>query len=292
MAATVNSSHRRNKSTNVRSVGLRTVGTALRAIDRVSTEAAANVALALMSKQLRRIARPTWEREVLATADDHFHLPWRDGYLAGWAWGTGPIVLLVHGWEGRGSQMGRFIEPLVERGFRVVAFDGPGHGDSTVTRGSMPDHLAGLERVASHLGPIHGVVAHSMGGAATAIAAARGLGAERYVLIGPPTDPRDYFYAVQRHLGLSQAMIERLLELSEQAVGFRFAELHVPTRVAELDRPVLIFHDPEDREVEFRHGEAIAAAWPGATLRATAGLGHRRILKDPRVIEEAVEFLA
>ncbi|HEV8311140.1 MAG TPA: hypothetical protein VGW35_26045, partial [Methylomirabilota bacterium] len=34
-----------------------------------------------------------------------------------WAWGSGPTVLLVHGWGGRGAQMAAFVAPLVGRGF-------------------------------------------------------------------------------------------------------------------------------------------------------------------------------
>jgi hypothetical protein len=36
----------------------------------------------------------------------------------------------------------------------------------------------------------------------------------------------------------------------------------------------------------------IVHAWPGAGLRITDGLGHRRILRDPDVIAAAVAFLA
>src|SRR2546427_4662875 len=32
-----------------------------------------------------------------------------------WTWGHGPVVLLVHGWGGRGAQLARFVEPLVDR---------------------------------------------------------------------------------------------------------------------------------------------------------------------------------
>ena len=46
------------------------------------------------------------------------------------AWGAGPSVLLVHGWEGRGAQLGALVDPLVAAGYRVVALDGPAHGDS------------------------------------------------------------------------------------------------------------------------------------------------------------------
>src|SRR5262245_3439937 len=45
-----------------------------------------------------------------------------------WKWGRGPVVLLVHGWSGRGAQLGGFVAPLVARGFSVVTFDATGHG--------------------------------------------------------------------------------------------------------------------------------------------------------------------
>ena len=38
-------------------------------------------------------------------------------------------------------------------------------------------------------------------------------------------------------------------------------------------------------------GAAIAGAWPGARLVTTTGLGHRRILRDERVVSQAVAFV-
>ena len=56
--------------------------------------------------------------------------------LVAWSWGEGPTVLLVHGWEGRGSQMAAFAAPLAEAGFRAVAFDAPGAASSGVSAAS------------------------------------------------------------------------------------------------------------------------------------------------------------
>ena len=65
------------------------------------------------------------------------------GPLAAWVWGTGPrTALLVHGWAGRGLQLGAFANPLVAAGFRVVAYDGPGHGSSPGRTSNLFD-LAG-----------------------------------------------------------------------------------------------------------------------------------------------------
>ena len=50
-----------------------------------------------------------------------------------WDWGEGPTVLLVHGWNGAAAQLAGYVQPLVDAGYHVVAFDQPGHGHSSGT---------------------------------------------------------------------------------------------------------------------------------------------------------------
>ncbi|HEY9291289.1 MAG TPA: alpha/beta hydrolase, partial [Microlunatus sp.] len=50
--------------------------------------------------------------------------------LAVETWGTGSPVYLMHGWGGWRGQLGGFVRPLAESGYRVVALDAPSHGDS------------------------------------------------------------------------------------------------------------------------------------------------------------------
>jgi hypothetical protein len=57
-----------------------------------------------------------------------------------------------------------------------------------------------------------------------------------------------------------------------------------------MPTPLLVVHDENDREVPIASGELVASAWPGAVLERTRGLGHRRILRDRRVIERVAEF--
>jgi hypothetical protein len=54
---------------------------------------------------------------------------------------------------------------------------------------------------------------------------------------------------------------------------------------------LLVLHDRDDREVPFVHGADIAGAWPEARLEALAGLGHRRLLRDPQVIAATTAFI-
>jgi pimeloyl-ACP methyl ester carboxylesterase len=54
--------------------------------------------------------------------------------------------------------------------------------------------------------------------------------------------------------------------------------------------PALVLHDRDDTEIPYSDGVATAAAWRGADLVTTEGLGHFGILRDPAVIERVLRF--
>src|SRR5213082_3427517 len=94
-------------------------------VGRVLPSLAGRLAASLFARP-RRHRRPDRERALIARGAP---LPLPQG-LSATQWGAGPAVLLVHGWEGRGAQLGALVDPLVEAGYRVIALDGPAHGDS------------------------------------------------------------------------------------------------------------------------------------------------------------------
>jgi pimeloyl-ACP methyl ester carboxylesterase len=245
----------------------------------------------------RRHARPDRERAVIARGrpfevDTLLRAPRWDGRrvrLAAWRWGFGPTVLLVHGWEGRGSQLGAFVEPLVAAGLSVVAFDAPGHGDSPGSRLYLGDHADAIESVATAIGPVHAVIAHSFGVAATLLAGSRGvLARARLVAIAPNVLIPESVARFSRMVGLdddARAAFERRLAA---ATGITLDQLTLDRLVG--DGPLLVVHDRDDREVGFAQGERLATTWSGASLAPTTGLGHRRVLRDPDVLARAAAF--
>lgn len=212
--------------------------------------------------------------------------------VAAWRLGHGPAVLLVHGWGGRGGQLGAFAAPLLERGLSVVTFDGPGHGASAGRRSSLVEMARALTVVAERSAPVHAVIAHSLGAAATALALADGLDARCVALIGAPADPRDWTRRFAERFGVSEEVIERMRARAETRLGRRWAELDVVALAPRLTVPALVVHDQDDAEVSWNEGAAVADAWPGARLLTTSGLGHRRILRDATVVQGVVEFVA
>lgn len=248
----------------------------------------------------RRHTRPDRERAVLASAhpltiEVTLRAPrWHGATvrLAAWHWGLGPTVLLVHGWEGRGSQLGSFVEPLVAAGMSVVAFDAPGHGDSPDHRLYLTDLADCVADVAAAVGPVHAIVAHSFGAAAVLLAHARGnVSAARNVLISPNVLIDEAVRRFAHLVGLDDH--DRLSfeqRLAEQT-GVGIADLALPRLAGNRDDALLVIHDRADREVSFEHGARLAATWPKAQLRETDGLGHRKILRDPDVLAATVDFV-
>jgi pimeloyl-ACP methyl ester carboxylesterase len=258
-------------------------------LSRVSPQAAGRLALRLFCTP-RRHHRPGWETH-LASSGTRVRLgPRLEAYGFG-APGAPPVVL-VHGWEGRGTQLGRFVEPLVDAGFRVIALDLPAHGESPGTRTDLIECTEAIRKVARDLGPLAAVVAHSFGGAITTLALERGLEARAVVLIASPSSIHDVLQRFGALTGLGDAAMREFRRGIERQTRVRLADVEIFERVAGLRVPALIVHDRGDREVPFHDAERLAARWPDAVLLPTAHLGHRRILKADQVIRRGVEFIA
>jgi pimeloyl-ACP methyl ester carboxylesterase len=207
-----------------------------------------------------------------------------------WRFGDGPVVLLVHGWGGSGGQMAAWLEPLEDAGLSVVTFDAPAHGASSGRLASVPLFSAVIADLARHF-DAQAAVAHSMGAAALALALGSGLDLDAAVLIAPPRSPAAFVDGFVGALGLSPLVAGAFRQRLEQRYGIALEQLHVPSRVGRVSAPVLVVHDTGDREVPWSDGAAIAEACPGARLVTTSGLGHRRILREPGVVRQGVEFV-
>jgi pimeloyl-ACP methyl ester carboxylesterase len=210
--------------------------------------------------------------------------------LVAWEWGKGPAVVLVHGWGSRAGRFEAMARALAEAGFRVVAYDAPAHGRSTGRFASLPEFARALRSVAEAVGPVYGLVGHSLGGAAATLALRDGLGAERVVLLAAPADVTPFTNAFADQFHLPPAVRQAMRRNLELRLDVRLDELHVPTIARALLASALVVHDREDPDVPYRNAEEIAATWTGARLITTTGLGHRAILRDPAVVRQTVEF--
>ena len=239
------------------------------------------------SSRSRALGAPTGD----ATCDS-FEM---DGHrIATYVWGDParqPYVLFAHGWSSHGTRFLPWVPALRAAGYAVVAFDQPAHGRSTGERTTLPDFACTLFAVAQRFGPAKAVVAHSLGGAAASVALARGLRAERAVLIAPAADPEAAAHRFARLIRLPERLWRALIASFENTVGVTFDELQAHRTVPRIACPALIVHDVEDREVPWSEGERYARYWADSRLLSTQGLGHNRIAGDAGVIDATLRFL-
>jgi pimeloyl-ACP methyl ester carboxylesterase len=237
-------------------------------------------------KRMRPLPSPIFE------AGHRFHLRAASESIAVWSWGDGPTALLMHGWAGRAEQLAAFVPPLLAAGYSVIAPDAPGHGASSGHRSSLLAFADALEAVAARVGPIEAFVGHSAGAAAGALAMHRGVKIGRAVFLAPAASLADVVVRFAWQLRIPPWIAQPMRRRIESRLGVSMSTLDVPHIARSARTPLLVFHDPTDREVPWKDGAAIAQAWPGARLVDVPGAGHNRILRDARVVAEASAFLA
>jgi pimeloyl-ACP methyl ester carboxylesterase len=237
---------------------------------------------------------PEWaagRRAVQAAERDTLQV---DGLpVAVYRWGEpGPVVLFVHGWSGRGSQVAAFVRPLCHAGYRVMAVDAPGHGETPGNRTNILECARVLQAFEQYYGPLHGAITHSFGGMVLAYAMVQGLAVGRAACIAPPARVEFLVERFARLMAMPDAVVANLVERLEQRFDRNIWDLlGTDANARRLDVPALVVHDKQDSSVPWQQGRQIADAWQGAQFMLTQGLGHNRILRDPAVVDRVVAFL-
>jgi pimeloyl-ACP methyl ester carboxylesterase len=175
------------------------------------------------------------DRFIEANRLRHHLLEWSD---------TGPTVLLLHGFLEH-AHAWDFVAPrIAAAGYRVLALDWRGHGDSEwIGRGGyyhFPDYAADLAGVVRALGGRVALVAHSMGaGGATLFAGTSPESVSALACIdalGPPDmDPNDVprrYASWIADLDKSTARLRPVLTLADATARLRERFPHFPEHCA------------------------------------------------------------
>jgi len=234
------------------------------------------------------------EQEILAWGNN-YRLPFDGGELAVTTWGSdGPAVLLMHGWGGARAQMTGLVDALLFAGYRVVAYDQPGHGQSDGGTTNLLEIAPSLDVIAQKEGPFHAIIAHSFGTLITSYALV-----ERNL---PPPARLVYFGAFNRLMD-SLPRFQVIARLSDEIMEGLRAQIDGnfgrdvldaitnETLTPRIDVPALLYHDLDDDVTPVEDSRAIARVWKGARLIETQRLNHRGALQSKAVHEEVVEFL-
>ncbi|RAY12269.1 delta-12-desaturase [Actinomadura craniellae] len=216
----------------------------------------------------------------------------RGGYL----WGEGgPTALLVHGWGTDSSSMHSLIPPLRALGYRVAAFDAPGHGVAEGSQATMTQFTRAVGAVLDTLGDVRVIVAHSLGSIASvgAVAARPAAPIDCLALVAPACTLTGVLERWSRgELRLARPTVRRIYRELHRRNGVPVSHWDVVGLGGDLDCPVLAVHDPGDDVVPFAEAEAVAAGLRDVRLERAPGTGHIGILMAPEVKELISAFVS
>jgi pimeloyl-ACP methyl ester carboxylesterase len=234
--------------------------------------------------------------------------------------GSGPAVLLVHGWTCNRSFWDRQAQALRAK-HTVVTVDLRGHGESSPAKGyGVAAMAADLEQLVRTLGvPRIAVVGWSMGGM-VALELARRLGPKMSALGlvcttagGLLPEGSEEGAAMLKQVtddfrGFARGFTARLFKEHEKEPLYAWALSQVqktpgpvasaclatlfafdvrPT-IAALDVPTMVLHGRHDELIPMAHGEHLAGHIPGAELVAFEQSGHAPHLEEPEAFNTAV----
>ncbi|UXY54488.1 alpha/beta fold hydrolase [Pseudomonas tohonis] len=208
--------------------------------------------------------------------------------LSALRWGSGPTVLLMHGWEGRPTQFASLIDALVRAGYGVIALDAPAHGRSPGREANIVLFARALLEAAEDLPPLHGVIGHSMGGASAMLAIQLGLRPRALVTVAAPSRILGMLRGFARFIGLPPRAGEQFIKRVEDHAGIPAADLDV--RHYRLDMPGLVAHAEDDPLVPAAEAGRIHEAWFDSQLLRLEGGGHQRVLADPRLVKAVLQL--
>jgi len=254
----------------------------------------ADVARSLMEKISRSTQLPLRPQDAQLLTEAHMFQFGPDHGRRAWMVGQGPVVLLVHGWGGRGVQMAPLAHALAATGFRCIFFDAGGHGDSRPEAVGFHTFINDAAVLTEHVGQrVFAWIGHSAGGLGMmASRALRGVRAERYLCIAAPRFPYVPLETIKRTYDVSDEVLDLVKGLlaAQFESDWRGLEAGSAYRCDGASK-LMLAYDIDDERVRHMDADRIAEGWPGARIIKTRNCGHNKILQSAQVRDVAVSFL-
>jgi pimeloyl-ACP methyl ester carboxylesterase len=200
-------------------------------------------------------------------------------------------VLLVHGWSGRGTQLVKIADELVNLGYQVVSFDAPAHGKSEGKTTIMTEFIASILEIEKQYGPFEFAVGHSLGGMSILNAIKQNLKVKKAVIIGSGDIIQDILDDFVAKLKLNPKIAGMMKKHFEKKFGEPMENYSAHFSAQEVKIPTLVIHDKNDHDVSVKSAYNIDKHLENSELMITEHLGHRKILGNEMVINRIKEFL-
>ncbi len=221
------------------------------------------------------------------------HLPITDESIYSYRWGEGPEIIIAHGWGARGVQFSKFIIPLVEKGYSVIAFDAPAHGDSDKKFSHVMEFIESLRVVSEDCKDVKAIMAHSMGctSAVKVVTDMFNTSDTKLIWISGHLNLFTYIESWANRNGFPMDLMNNVVKSIEDRYQMKFLEVQTDSLMDKVKAETLLIHDKEDNRTDYRNALKLNETISNSHLHMTEGLGHFKILKAKEIVDRVVDFL-
>src|SRR5690554_5427238 len=209
-------------------------------------------------------------------------------------WGSGEKkVLLCHGWESNAGSLGAFVEPLIQLGYAVIAYDGPAHGSSEGKRASLLSFTEVVNEVVNRFEGIEIAIGHSLGANVVMLLSEnKKVPFKKTVLISPVNKIQTVFDGFKNIFQIPDEIHNEMIALINKQSNYEVNQLEF-SQVAQRSaiEKALIMHDVDDKITAFWHSESLSKDWDNAELFPIEGSGHYKILWHPKTLQKTLKFI-
>ncbi len=274
-------------------LGLRYLRTKFKLLSSISKKKASKEAFDLFCTPQRRHIKPL--PNVFNQAEN-LQLQLHELLLTGWRWNhpANRKVLILHGFESSVTNFDRYINPLIKKGYEVLAFDAPAHGRSSGKKITAPLYKQFILEINKQFGPVQSYIAHSFGGLAVSLALEEMTQTEGYrlVLIAPATETTTAIDNFFNFLRLDVALRKEFEKIIVKNGGVSAAWFSINRAMKHIKAKTLWIQDKEDMITPMKDVLRVKKEnHPHIEFVFTKGLGHRRIYRDSLVIHKILDFL-
>ncbi|MCG8186677.1 alpha/beta fold hydrolase [Tenacibaculum finnmarkense] len=200
-------------------------------------------------------------------------------------------VLLVHGWAGRSTQLFMMADKLLEKGYMVISFDGPAHGNSSGKTTAMPEFIDTITLLDKQFGPFEAAIGHSFGGMCLYNSVADGFKINKLVTVGAPDRISEVLLNFSKNLNVKPRIAIKMKQFFDKKWQVDIEQHSASVVAKKITIPTLVVHDTADGDVSVNCAVNIRKNLQKGTLLMTQGLGHTKILRNKKVTTEIVKFI-
>ncbi|MBL7743725.1 MAG: alpha/beta hydrolase [Chitinophagaceae bacterium] len=216
--------------------------------------------------------------------------------IVGYRWNKGGHrkVLILHGFESTVINFERYIQPLADKGYEVMAFDAPAHGRSSGRQVTAIIYRDLIKYIHEHYGPVYSYMGHSLGGFALSLALAEIPHDRNYraVYIAPSSETSTAITNFFNLISLDGKIRGRFENIIETMSGHPVEWFTIRRTMPGVKAEILWLHDEDDMVTPLHDALKIKAEnYPNIHFVITKGLGHSRIYRDAGVAKKVIDFL-